>query len=129
MMHAKKEAPSNKKKYTFQQHWCTYLIINCAFLLPALLITGFPQVRFLMSHMPDFFGALFLIYWIPVILYYLFRLMYLHFILSLVFWGFSVHKLIKEKNSRQFLLISVLTVLSFALNLYWLMHGRPYTIV
>ena len=37
MMHAKKEAPSNKKKYTFQQHWCTYLIINCAFLLPVLL--------------------------------------------------------------------------------------------
>lgn len=72
---------------------------------------------------------LFLIYWIPVILYFVLGLPYLHFAAELAFLIYAVCKLIKEKNAKVFAVILVLTAFSAALNLYWLTHGLSYVVV
>lgn len=115
-------------KNTIQQNCCIYLIINCAFLLPVLLITQ-RVTEPIIVPIVNFLGLFFLIYWLPVIFYYLFGLPYLHIALSLGFLGFCIYKLVKEKNWKRFFLILFLTIVSIALNLYWLTHGRSYTIV
>lgn len=134
----KKEASTKKKKYTLQQCGCIYLLVNCIFLLPTVLIRPLfvPLLDMLYHHLPDFalklldgIGMVFLVWWIPLILYYIFRLMYLHFALSLGFLVFSIYRLTKEKNKKRFVLVLLLTIISAALNFYWLTHGRPYTIV
>lgn len=135
MTDTKKEHTPKKRKYTLQQGWCIYLMANCIFLLPVMLLTAVfsrinvPHPTGALYMLSECIGMLFLGYWIPVILYYLFRLMYLHFALSLGFLGFSVYKLTKEKNGKLFCLILLLTAVSAALNVYWLMNGRSYTIV
>lgn len=138
MTRIKKESSAEKKKYTLQQYGCIYLLVNCIFLLPTVLIRPLlvPLLEMLYHHLPHFalkildgIGMVFLGWWIPLIFYYLLRLMYLHFVLSLGFLGFSIYKLTKEKNIKLFLLILLLTIVSAALNFYWLTHGGPYTVV
>ncbi|MDE7254339.1 MAG: hypothetical protein K2O32_15565 [Acetatifactor sp.] len=133
MAHMKKEVSAKRKRdgTAIQKDWCTYLLLNCIFLFPVLLITEFPdRVYAIFSVIPELIGMVFFLpYWLLVILYYLFRLMYLHFAVSLGFLGFSVYCLIKEKNWKQFFVILLLTILSAVLNYYWLMHGGPYTVV
>lgn len=113
-------------KSTVRQLWCTYLMIDCAFLFPVLLFAQFPQIA---EPIVNFLGFFFLFYWLPIILYYLFGLPYLHCALSLGFLGFFIYKLVKEKNRELFFLILVLTIVSMALNFYWLTQGEQYTVV
>ena len=138
MTRIKKESSTEKKKYTIQQCGCIYLLVNCIFLLPTVLIRPLfvSLLDILYSHLPHFalkildgIGMVFLGWWIPLIFYYLLRLMYLHFTLSLGFLGFSIYKLTKEKNIKRFLLILLLTIVSASLKFYWLTHGGPYTVV
>lgn len=133
MKHMEKEISTKKKidSVAIQKDWCVYLLINCAFLFPVLLITKFPDQAFaIFSAMPEWLCMVILLpYWLPVIFYYVFRVMYLHFAVELGFLGFAVYRLTKEKNRRLFMMLVVLTILSTALNVYWLTHGRPYTIV
>ncbi len=116
----------SSKKETLQHNWCIYLIINCAFLFPVVLFTQFTQIA---EPIVNFLGYLFLAYWIPIIFYYLFGLTYLHCALSLGFLLFFIYKMIKEKNRELFFPILLLTIVSIAFNIYWLTHGRPYTVV
>ena len=134
MTHMKKDASAKKKRDSaaIQKDWSIYLLLNSVFLFPVLLITEFPDqvVYAIFSVIPELIGMVFFLpYWLIVILYYLFRLMYLHFAVSLGFLGFSVYCLIKEKSWKQFFVILLLTILSAVLNYYWLMHGGPYTVV
>lgn len=116
----------SSKKGTIQQNWCIYLMINCAFLIPVLLFTQFPQIA---EPIVNFLGYIFLFYWMPIILYYLLGLTYVHCVLSIGFLIFFIYKLVKEKNRELFLPILLLTIVSIALNYYWITHGRPYTVV
>lgn len=136
MARVKKEASATK--YTIQQYGCIYLLINAVFLLPTVLIRPVlrPLLDMIYSHLPRFainildcVGMVFLVWWIPLIFYYLFRLMYLHFALSIGFLVFSVYKLIKEKNIKLFLSVLLLTTVSTVFNIYWLMEAGPYTVV
>lgn len=121
---------SDQKQSTLQQKWCIYLIVNIVFLIPVFVLTQFPDaVTAVFEPIPEPFGLIFLIYWLPVILYFLLGLPYLHFAAESGFLIFAGYRMIKEKNAKIFLLILVLTALSAALNIYWLMHGRSYTIV
>lgn len=115
------------------------------FLFPVLLITEFPdQVYAVISAISKFIsinffltyglvetvsGFLDLTYWCLAFEYSFYRLTYLHFGVLLGFLGFSVYRLIKEKNWKQFFVILLLILLSAVLNYYWLMHGGPYTVV
>lgn len=136
-MHTEK-ASTKKRKYTLQQSYCIYLIVNCILLLPTVLIDPLRFLGdFLDSHLPDgvlvfynfIFAAVFLVPWIFVIFYWIFQLMYLHFAVSLGFSVFSVYKLIKEKNTKLFFIILILTVISIILNIRWLMIGGGYCTV
>lgn len=120
-----------RESAAIQKNCCVYLLLNCFFLTPFLLITQFPDQLFaIFSAMPEWFCMMILLpYWLPVIFYYVFRLMYLHFAVELGFLGFSVYRLTKEKNQTLFCLIVVLTILSSGLNIYLLIHGGPYTVV
>lgn len=136
-MHTKKD-PTQKKKINLQQVYCIYLISNCILLLPTALIDLFRFLgEFLRSHLPHevfifcdyIFAAIILGPWILVIFYWILKLMYLHFAISLGFSVFSVYKLVKEKNTKLFLQILILTVISIALNIRWLMIGGGYCTV
>lgn len=129
---------TKKKKYTLQQIYGIYLIINCILLLPTVMISPISSLMdILYSHLPHWanvfldyiFVAVFLGPWMLVILYWILQLMYLHFAISLGFSVFSVYKLIKEKNTKLFFQLLFLTIISIALNLRWLMIGGSYCIV
>ncbi|MGN0385435.1 MAG: hypothetical protein ACI4EX_06090 [Lachnospiraceae bacterium] len=122
-----------KGKLSLQKNWCIYLTVNIVFLLPVFLLTQFSGVQNVfgafLDKIPESIGMLFLIYWIPVILYFVICLPYLHFAVEFGFVIFAVYRLIKEKNLKIFVLTLILTALSVALNVHWLMHGRPYTVL
>lgn len=121
---------SEQKRFTLQQNWCIYLIVNIVFLVPVFMLTQFMDAcTVVFDLIPEPIGMLFLIYWIPVILYFVFRLPYLHFAVELVFLIYAVCKLIKERTVKIFLMTLVLTAFSVALNLYWLTHGLSYVAV
>lgn len=127
------ECTAQKTKLSLQKKWCIYLTINIVFLIPVFLLTQFPSVMkafgAFLEIFPESIQMLFLIYWIPVIFYFLIGLPYLHFAAEFGFIIFGVGKLIKEKNPKIFVLTLILTALSVALNVYWLMHAGPYTVV
>lgn len=138
MMHIKKKASAEKKTNTIQRYGCNYLMANCIFLFPTVLIRPVfaPLLDRMYSHLPyfalrllDCISMVFLIYWIPLIFYYLLGLTYLHLALSFGFLGFSVYKLTKERNVKLFLLTFWGTTISAALNFYWLTYGRLYIVV
>lgn len=121
---------SDRKRSMLQQNGCLYLLVNIVFLVPVFLFTQFSDaLTVVFDRIPEPLGMLFLIYWIPVILYFVFGLPYLHFAAELVFLIYAVWKLIKEKNAKFFAVILVLSAFSVALNLYWLKHGLSYVVV
>lgn len=122
------------KKENVQRNWRQYLIINCVFLFPAVLITllrtQFPQIDDFVDLLPktigDLLGLIILPYWLLAIVYHLFGLTYLHCALSLGFLLFFIYKLIKEKCKELFFQVLLLTIVSIVFNIYWLTHGGGY---
>lgn len=122
-------------KENFPQNWCKYLIINCVFLFPAVLITFLTQflpiAEFLGSldgPVVNAFGYLFLDYWLPILLYFIFGLTYLHCALSFCFLLFFIYKLIKEKirNRKLIFTLFFLTIVCIIFNIYWLTYAERY---
>lgn len=107
-------------KTELQKIWCGYCVLNILMLLP---------IRLMMLIYETVLDApLFLVWLIPVMgvhaaLWYYCKLTYLHIIAGFGFIIFSIYMLIKEKNIKLFLLTIILTALSSALNLSWIILG------
>lgn len=116
------------KSKNLRHEWYIYLIVNCVFLLPVLLITEFHEIIASIVNVPiaNLFGSLFLVYWIPVLFYYLFGLTYLHCALTFGVLIYFIYKLIKEKNRELVFPVLLLTIVSIVFNIYWLTHGGRY---
>ncbi len=119
-------------KENFPQNWCKYLIINCVFLLPAVLITLVPQIVNFLNSLPNTIGNIlgFIIFpfWLMVIIYYVLGLTYLHCALSFCFLLFFIYKIIKEKIRNRKLIFTFfsLTIVCIILNIYWLTYAERY---
>lgn len=121
------------KRQDLRHDWYIYLIVNCVFLLPVFLITEFHEIITSIVNAPianefaaNLIGSLFLVYWIPVICYYLFGLTYLHCALTFGVLIYFIYKLIKEKNRELVFHVLFLTIVSIVFNIYWLVHGGRY---
>lgn len=119
-------------KESFPQNWCKYLIINCVFLFPPVLITQFPQIVVFLNSLPNtianILGAIILPYWLFVMFYYVFGLTYLHCALSFCFLLFFIYKLIKEKirNRKLIFTFFFLTIVCIIFNIFWLTYAERY---
>lgn len=105
-----------KKKSYVQIGVTVYFVVNILFLLPIVFLNEFK---------PDVTPV---VYIVMLILYYLFRLTYIHLIGNLGVLIYNVYRLVKEKSLRRFLGDLCVLVLDVALNIYWIMNGYIYTI-
>lgn len=105
-----------KKRSYIQIGVMVYFVVNILFLLPIVFLNEFK---------PDVTPA---VYIVMLILYYLFRLTYIHLIGNLGVLIYNVYRLVKEKSLRRFLGDLCVLVLDVALNIYWIMNGHIYTI-
>ena len=110
-------------KTELQKIWCGYCVLNIFMLFPGRLMMLIYETAL---DMPWFLGWLlpFMAFY-PVIWYY-WKLNYLHIVAGFGFIIFSVYMLVKEKNIRLFLLTIILTVLTSALNLSWIILGLEW---
>ncbi len=122
-------------KENFPGNWCKYLKINCVFLFPAVLITILTQfapiAEFLGSldgFIVNVIGYLFLCYWLPVLIYFIFGLTYLHCALSFCFLLIFIYKISKEKirNRKMIFTVFFLTTVCILFNIYWLISAVRY---
>lgn len=93
-----------------------YFVVNILFLLP---------IVFLNELKPDVAPPMYIV---MLILYYLFRLTYIHLIGNLGMLVYSIYKLVKEKSLQSFILSLCVVVLDMALNIYWILNGHIYTV-
>lgn len=112
-----KTGSSNKN--AIPEVWFYYLIINCAFLLPATVFALFPQI---FSPIVNFLGVVFAGYWTLVIFYSLLGVPYLYCVVSLGFLIFCISKLDEAVTQKRLCQIFILTAISIALNIYWLIN-------
>ena len=105
-----------KNRSYVQNGLMIYFVVNILFLLPMV---------FLNELKPDVTPAMYLA---MLILYYLFRLTYIHLIGNLGMLVYNTYKLVKEKSLRRFIGILGVVVLDVALNIYWILNGHIYTV-
>lgn len=103
----------------FQKYAAVYLVINALFILPAVFISFAGSFTF-------FFPIN--IYFIVVLYYYVLGFTFLHLALDAGFMVYSIRRFVKERMGFMFA-VSVLTaVISAAVNVLWILRGRPFTI-
>lgn len=119
----------SSNKINIPELWFHYLIINCSFFLPfivfSIVLTLFPEISS-SNFIVDILGVVFLGYWMLFILYYILGLTYLHCVVSLGFLIFCISKLDEEITQKRLCQIFILTAVSIALNIYWLMNGSSF---
>lgn len=93
-----------------------YFVVNILFLLP---------IVFLNEIQPDAAPPMYIV---MLILYYLFRLTYIHLIGNLGMLVYNIYKLIKEKSLRSFFGTLCVLALDVVLNIYWILNGDIYTV-
>lgn len=112
---ARREIGLKNRSYV-QNGLMIYFVVNILFLLPMV---------FLNELKPDVAPAMYLA---MLILYYLFRLTYIHLIGNLGMLVYNTYKLVKEKSLRRFIGTLGVVVLDVALNIYWILNGHIYTV-
>ena len=112
---ARREIGLENRTYV-QNGWMIYFVVNILFLLPMV---------FLNELKPDVAPAMYLA---MLILYYLFRLTYIHLLGNLGMLVYNSYKLVKEKSLRRFMGALCVSVLDVVLNIYWIINGHIYTI-
>ena len=105
-----------KKRGYVQNGLMIYFVVNILFLLPMV---------FLNELKPDVAPTMYLAI---LILYYLFRLTYIHLIGNLGMLVYSIYKLVKEKFLQSFIWSLCVVALDMALNIYWVFNGHIYTV-
>ena len=91
-------------------------MVNILFLLPMVFLNELKPVSAPVMYI------------VMLILYYLFRLTYIHLIGNLGMLVYNIYKLVKEKSLRRFFLSLCVLVLDIALNIYWILNGHIYTV-
>lgn len=119
----------SSNKINIPELWFQYLKINCAFFVPFIVFyavyTLFPEIS-VSNFIGDILGAVFIGYWALFILYYILGLTYLHCVVSLGFLIFCISKLDEEITQKRLSQIFILTAVSIALNIYWLLNGNSF---
>ena len=113
-----KTGSSNKEE--LQKTWFYCLLLNCALFLPLIALAPFPQLYESLLYIRGI-NVIFGFYCVALIVYYIGGWPYLWCVVSLGFLVFFISKLNKEKNKKRFFQIFILTVISIALNICWIM--------
>lgn len=97
-----------------------YLTINIIYIIPVVYLTVFGPETISNVFYPDYISSM--------IFYYLFRLTYVHILLSIVLIFLLVCKHIYKKSKRLFFISLSLAVADILLNIFWVIFGVFWTI-
>ncbi|MDE7231167.1 MAG: hypothetical protein K2N56_11865 [Oscillospiraceae bacterium] len=103
----------------FQKYAAVYLVINALFILPAIFISFAGSFTF-------FFPIN--IYFIVVLFYYVFGFTFLHLALDVGFMLCSIRRFVKERMSFMLVASMLIVVINTAVNILWILRGKPFTI-